>query len=79
MNVKSIFGTVGDFLGGIGAVLVGLISVGVLSQIVFGTGWLGIDVIGNLTGIVNGFLGAGLTGLIVLVVLCGLWDSKSGK
>ena len=79
MNVKSIFGMVGDFLAGIGAVLGGLISVGVLSQIVFGTGWLGIDVIGNLTGIVNGFLGGGLTGLIVLVVLCGLWDSKSGK
>ena len=77
MNVKSIFGMVGEFIGGIAAVLGGLISVGVLSQIVFGTGWLGIDVIGNLTGIVNGFLGGGLTGLIVLVVLCGLWDSKS--
>ena len=76
MNVKSIFGMVGDFIGGIAAVLGGLISVGVLSQIVFGTGWLGIDVIGNLTGIVNGFLAGGLTGLIVLVVLCGLWDSK---
>ena len=33
MNVKSIFGMVGDFLGGITAVLGGLISVGVLSQI----------------------------------------------
>ena len=76
MNVKSIFGMIGDFIGGIAAVLGGLVSVGVLSQIVFGTGWLGIDVIGNLTGIVNGFLGGGLTGLIVLVVLCGLWDSK---
>ena len=76
MNVKSIFGTIGDFIGGIAGVLGGLVAVGVLSQIVFGTGWLGIDVIGNLTGIVNGFLGAGLTGLVVLVVLCGLWDSK---
>ena len=76
MNVKSIFGMVGDFIGGIAGVLGGLIAVGVLSQIVFGTGWLGIDVIGNLTAIVTGFLGGGLTGLIVLVVLCGLWDSK---
>ena len=57
-------------------VLGGLVSVGVLSQIVFGSGWLGIDVIGNITGIVNGFLGAGLTGLITLVVLVGLWESK---
>ena len=79
MNIKSIFGMIGDVLGGLAGVLGGLVSVGVLSQIVFGSGWLGIDVIGNITSIVNSFLGAGLTGLIVLVVLVGLWDSKSAK
>ena len=76
MNIKSIFGMIGDVLGGLAGVLGGLVSVGVLSQIVFGSGWLGIDVIGNITGIVNGFLGAGLTGLLTLVVLLSLWDSK---
>ncbi len=76
MNIKSIFGTIGDVIGGLAGVLGGLVSVGVLSQIVFGSGWLGIDVIGNITSIVNGFLGAGLTGLITLVVLIGLWENK---
>ena len=74
MNVKSIFGSIGDFLTGVTGVLGGLISVGVLSQIVFGTGWLGIDVIGNIGSIVETFLGAGLTGLITLVVLLSLWN-----
>ena len=76
MNIKSIFGTIGDVIGGLAGVLGGLVSVGVLSQIVFGSGWLGIDVIGNITGIVDSFLGAGLTGLVTLVVLVGLWESK---
>ena len=76
MNIKSIFGMIGDVVGGLAGVLGGLVSVGVLSQVVFGSGWLGIDVIGNITGIVNSFLGAGLTGLVTLVVLVGLWDSK---
>ena len=76
MNVKSIFGMVGDFIGGLVSVLGGLVSVGVLSQIVFGTGWLGIDVIGNISNIVSTFLGAGLTGLITLVVLLSFWDNK---
>ena len=76
MNIKSIFGMIGDVIGGLAGVLGGLVSVGVLSQIVFGSGWLGIDVIGNITGIVNSFLGAGLTGLITLVVLVGLWNDK---
>ena len=76
MNIKSIFGSIGDVTGGLAGVLGGLVSVGVLSQIVFGSGWLGIDVIGNITGIVDGFLGAGLTGLVTLVVLVGLWGEK---
>ena len=76
MNIKSIFGMIGDVVGGLAGVLGGLVSVGVLSQIVFGSGWLGIDVIGNITGIVDSFLGAGLTGLVTLVVLVGLWESK---
>ena len=76
MNIKSIFGMIGDVIGGLAGVLGGLVSVGVLSQIVFGSGWLGIDVIGNISGIVNTFLGAGLTGLITLVVLVGLWNDK---
>ena len=76
MNIKSIFGSIGEVVSGLTGILGGLVAVGVLSQIVFGSGWLGIDVIGNITGIVNGFLGAGLTGLVTLVVLVGLWDSK---
>ena len=76
MNIKSIFGTIGEVVSGLAGVLGGLVSVGVLSQIVFGSGWLGIDVIGNITGIVDGFLAAGLTGLVTLVVLVGLWGEK---
>ena len=76
MNVKTAFGYVGDVIGGVGAVLAGLVSVGVLSQVVFGSGWLGIDVIGNISGIVAGFLGGGLTGLVTLIVLLSLWDNK---
>ena len=74
MNIKSIFGSIGEVVSGLAGVLGGLVAVGVLSQIVFGSGWLGIDVIGNITGIVDGFLAAGLTGLVTLVVLVGLWQ-----
>ena len=74
MNVKSTFGMIGDFLGGITGVLGGLVSVGILSQVVFGSGWIGIDVISNISGIVNTFLAGGVTGLITLVVLLALWD-----
>ena len=75
MNVKSIFGTMSDVLGGFAGVLGGLVSVGVLSQIVFGN-VLGMDIIGNISGLVDSFLAGGLTGLLTLIVLVGMWDSK---
>ena len=76
MNVKSIFAMVSDFIGGVTGLLGGLVAVGFMSQIVFGTGWLGINVVSNITSIVDTFLAGGLTGLITLVVLLSLWDSK---
>ena len=76
MNVKNTFGVIGEVLTRIGGVLTGLISVGILSQVVFGTAWVVGDIVGNITTLVNSFLGAGVTGLLVLIILLSLWDSK---
>tara|TARA_Y100001963_G_scaffold72718_1_gene101143 strand:+ start:433 stop:660 length:228 start_codon:yes stop_codon:yes gene_type:complete len=75
MNIKSIFGNMSDVIGGFAGLLGGLVSVGVLSQIVFGN-VLGMDIIGNISSLVDGFLSGGLTGLLTLCILVGLWDSK---
>ena len=76
MNVKSIFGVISDVLGGIAGVLTGLVSISILSTVVFGSGWLGTDVIANISALVGSFLTGGVTGLLVLVILLSLWDSK---
>ncbi len=76
MNVKGIFGTIGETLSGITAVLGSLVGVGIMSQIIFGTGWMGIDVVGNISGLVNTFLNGGVTGLIVLLVVLSFFDGK---
>ena len=76
MNVKGIFGTIGETLTGITAILGSVVGVGVMSQIVFGTGWMGIDVIGNISTLVNTFLTGGVTGLIVLLVVLSFFDGK---
>ena len=76
MNVKSIFGAIGDTLTGLFGVLTGLVGVGIMSQVVFGTGWMGIDVVSNISNIVNTFLTGGVTGLLTLIVLFSLIDNK---
>ena len=76
MNIKSIFGNIGDVLNGIAGVLTGLVSVSILSTVVFGNGWLGTDIIANIGSLVGSFLNGGVTGLLVLIILLSLWDSK---
>ena len=76
MNVKGIFGTIGETLTGITGVLGSLVAVGIMSQIVFGTGWMGIDVVANISALVNTFLTGGVTGLIVLLVVLSFFNGK---
>ena len=76
MNIKGIFTTIGETLTGITTVLGSVVSVGIMSQIVFGTGWMGIDVIGNISTLVNTFLTGGVTGLIVLLLVLSFFDGK---
>ena len=76
MNVKNIFGTIGDTLTGLFGILTGLVGVGIMSQVVFGTGWMGIDVVGNISTLVNTFLTGGVTGLLTLIILFSLIDTK---
>jgi hypothetical protein len=76
MNIKSIFGAIGEVLGGISGVLASLVSVSILSTVIFGAGWLGIDVVTNISNLVGSFLSGGVTGLLVLIVLLSLWDNK---
>ena len=76
MNVKNIFGTISETLTGITTILGSLVGVGIMSQIVFGTGWIGMDVVANISGLVNSFLGGGVTGLLVLLVVLSFFQSK---
>ena len=76
MNVKSIFGTIGDTLTGLFGVLTGLVGVAIMSQVIFGTGWMGMDVIGNISNLVNTFLTGGVTGLLTLIILLSLVGDK---
>ena len=76
MNVKSIFGTISEVLGGIAGVLGSLVGVAVLSQIVFGTTWLGMDVVANISSLLGTLTNGGFIGLVVLVIVCSFFTKK---
>ena len=50
-----------------------LLAVGAVSEVIFGSGVFGVNVIGNLTSIINQFGESGFAGLVALLVLVGLF------
>ena len=57
---------------GIKDLLLHIVGLGVLVQLVFVGGFLGIDVVGNLISLVNVFAESGFAGFISLIVILGL-------
>ena len=53
--------------------LMSFVAIGAVSEVIFGTGVFGVNVIGNLTSIINTFGESGFAGLVALLVLVGLF------
>ena len=53
--------------------MMSFLAVGAMSEVLFGTGVFGVNVIGNLTSIINNFGESGFAGLVALLVLVGLF------
>ena len=76
--MEKVFSLVNDFLGGLGKLFLALIPVSILWYVLTGTSVFGIDVIANLTSLVNGFGQGGFVGLVVLVLVCSFF-APGGK
>ncbi len=76
--MENVVKTVKTAIGGLFAVLTSVVGLLVMAQVVFGEA-AGMNVIGNIQGIVNGFVGAeaSLAGLITLMLLLGLLSKQN--
>jgi len=61
------------FFGGLMAVMMSILPVTVLWYVLTGGDVWGMDVIANLTALINNFGTGGFTGLIVLMLVAGLF------
>ena len=74
--MESIINKVTGFLGGLGAVFLALVPVSVLWYVLTGTDVFGMDVVNNLTTLVNTLGNGGFVGLVVLIILWSFFDGK---
>ena len=69
-----------DIIGGLTQILIGAIGLLVVVQVVFGAGADGSarNIIGNITGVIDGFVGtdASLASLVALLIILGILSRK---
>jgi len=64
------------FFTGLGSVLLAVLPVTILWYVLTGGSVFGMDVIANLTSLVNGFGNGGFSGLVVLVIIMSFFVKK---
>ena len=76
--MKSTLENIRNLTGGIASLRLSIVGLLVITQVVFGDA-AGLNVIGNLQGIVDGFVGEGasLAGVITLILLFALLQKQS--
>ncbi len=71
--MKEIITLVKGYIDDLAHLMLSFVTIGAVSEIIFGSGIFGVNVIGNLTSIINTFGESGFAGLVALLVLVGLF------
>ena len=71
--MKEVITLVKDWVDDIAHLLISFVAIGAVGEVLFGSGIFGVNVIGNLTSIINKFGESGFAGLVALLVLVGLF------
>jgi|TARA_R110001632_G_scaffold225687_1_gene358835 hypothetical protein len=74
--MDSVFKYMNGFLGGLFALLTALLPVTILFQVLTGTGVFGLDVISNLTSIIQSVGESGFAGLVAILFVCSFFIKK---
>ena len=64
------------FFGGLMSIMMAILPVTILWQVLTGTTVFGMDVIANLTALVNAFGTGGFVGLVALVIIMSFFVKK---
>ena len=71
--MEEIIGTVKSWLDDLVHLLISFVAIGAVGEVLFGSGVFGVNVIGNLTSIIDKLGQSGFAGLVALLVLVGLF------
>ena len=74
--MDNIFKSIKGFFTNVSDLLITFLSVGILVQVLFGGAVFGMDVVGNVTGLINTLGDSGFVGLLAVILLMKILDRK---
>ena len=74
--MDKIFEMIKSFFNNMNDLLLAVLSVGILVQVLFGGSVFGMDVVGNVTNLINSLGNSGFVGLIAVILLMKILDKK---
>ena len=74
--MDSVFNMVNGFISGISGIFMGLLPLAILWFVLTGTSILGMDVVANITSLLETLTNGGFIGLVVLVIVCSFFTNK---
>ena len=74
--MEKVIGYLTGFFGGLASIMMAILPVTILWYVLTGGAVWGMDVIANLTSLVNMFGTGGFTGLVVLIIIAGFFVKK---
>jgi len=74
--MDNIFKSIKGFFTNVSDLLITFLSVGILVQVLFGGAVFGMDVVGNVTGLINTLGNSGFVGLLAVILLMKILDKK---
>lgn len=75
-SISKVFDNVSGFAKKLTELLLTVLSLGVVAQVLYGNAIFGMDVIGNVVGIIESLGNGGVVGIIAIVVLISLLGKK---
>jgi hypothetical protein len=74
--METIFKQIKGFFNNLSELLLIFLSVGILVQVLFGGAVFGMDVVGNVTSLINTLGNSGFVGLLAVILLMKILDRK---
>lgn len=71
-NMEKVFEMMKGFLKGMSELMFSFLTIGILVQVLFGSPVFGMDVVGNVVGLIESLGSSGFVGLLAVVALVSL-------